>query len=81
MNDLSFATIQELTQGLEKKEYSRQEVVQFFMQRFAQHDEKIKSALEIFDEASILQKTNGTGFLSGIPGIIKDNICQQDSNC
>src|SRR3990167_2280618 len=78
MNDLSFATVQELKEGLAKKEYSRQEVVQFFMQRFAQHDEKIKSALEIFDEASILQKTGPAGFLNGIPGIIKDNICQQD---
>ncbi len=78
MNDLSFATVQELLQGLEKKEYSREELLKFFMQRFAQHDEKIKSALEIFDEASILQKSEQGGILNSIPGIIKDNICQQD---
>ncbi|MBP6892077.1 Asp-tRNA(Asn)/Glu-tRNA(Gln) amidotransferase subunit GatA [Candidatus Babeliales bacterium] len=78
MNDLSFATVQELLQGLEKKEYSREELLKFFMQRFAQHDEKIKSALEIFDENSILQKSKEGGILNSIPGIIKDNICQQD---
>lgn len=78
MNDLSFATVQELLQGLEKKEYSREELLKFFMQRFAQHDEKIKSALEIFDESSILQKSKEGGILNSIPGIIKDNICQQD---
>ena len=78
MNDLSFATIQELLQGLERKEYSRAELLKFFMQRFADHDEKIKSALEIFDEDSILQKSKNAGILNAIPGIIKDNICQQD---
>lgn len=78
MNDVSFASIQELIIGLEKKEYSRQELLRFFIQRFAQHDEKIKSALEIFDETSILQKSKDGGFLNGIPGIIKDNMCQQD---
>ncbi len=78
MNDLSFATVQELLQGLEKKEYSRAELLKFFMQRFALHDEKIKSAIEIFDEASILQKSKEGGVLNAIPGIIKDNICQQD---
>src|SRR3990167_9122889 len=78
MNDLSFASAQELIAGLEKKEYSRQELLKFFIERFTQYDEKIKSALEIFDESSILQKSKDSGFLNGIPGIIKDNICQQD---
>ena len=78
MNDLSFATVQELLQGLDKKEYSREELLKFFIQRFAQHDDKIKSALEIFDETSILQKSKEGGILNAIPGIIKDNICQQD---
>ncbi len=79
MNDLSFATVQELHLGLLKKEYSPQELLKFYHQRFANHDSKIKSALEIFDEESVLAKfTSGSGLLNGIPGIIKDNICQQD---
>ncbi len=78
MHELSFATIKDIKHGLETKKYSHQEVLNYFLQQFALHDDKIKSALEIFDEQSILQKFNPGGMLSGVPGIIKDNICQQD---
>jgi aspartyl-tRNA(Asn)/glutamyl-tRNA(Gln) amidotransferase subunit A len=78
MNDLSFATVQELVAGLEKKEYSREELLKFYLQRFAQHDSKIQAALEIFDQSSILKNSEQGGLLNGVPGIIKDNICQQD---
>lgn len=78
MTDLSFATMQELHRGLAKKEYSPQELLKFYIKRFADHDEKIKSALEIFDEKSIMQNFAPGGMINGIPGIIKDNICQQD---
>lgn len=78
MIDLSFATIKELKDGLAKKEFSHQELVKFYVQRFAQHDTKIQSALEVFDTDSILQEYQpGNGLLDGIPGIIKDNICQK----
>jgi aspartyl-tRNA(Asn)/glutamyl-tRNA(Gln) amidotransferase subunit A len=78
MHELSFATIKDIKHGLETKKYSHQEALQYFLQQFALHDPKIKSALEIFDEQSILQNFKPGGFLSGIPGIIKDNICQKD---
>ncbi|HSW76635.1 MAG TPA: amidase family protein, partial [Candidatus Saccharimonadales bacterium] len=78
MKDLSFATIQELKQGLENKSFSSKELLEFFIQKFKQHDDSIQSALEIFDTQSIIDKQQQGGLLSGIPGIIKDNICQQD---
>lgn len=77
MHRLAFATIQEIKQGLARKDFSPQEVLQYSMQQFAAHDEKIKSALEIFDEQSILKTYVPGGLLSGVPGIIKDNICQE----
>ena len=77
MNDLSFATIEELKKGLVKKEYSKSELLNFFIERFAQHDEKVKTALEVFDTDSILKKHQSGGVLDGIPGLIKDNICQK----
>ena len=78
MNDLSFATIEELKQGLVKKEYSKSELLNFFIERFKQHDEKIKTALEVFDADSILKMhQSGGGVLDGIPGLIKDIICQK----
>lgn len=77
MNDLSFATIQELKQGLENKSFSSAEMLDFFINKFQQHDSTIKSAIEIFDKKSILAQYKSGGILDGIPGIIKDNICQK----
>jgi len=77
MSKLAFATIKELKEKLEKKEISHEELLDFFLQRFAEHDKKIDSALEIFDKASILEHYNAEGFLAGIPGAFKDNICQE----
>jgi aspartyl-tRNA(Asn)/glutamyl-tRNA(Gln) amidotransferase subunit A len=63
MNSLAFATIKELRNKLEKKEITSKELLQFSIERFKKYDNKIGSALEI---------------LAGIPGILKDNICQED---
>ena len=74
-----FITIQELEEKLAKKEITREEILEFYLRRFEAFDGEIGSALEIFDKKSILQKTNQQGNeLFGIPGLIKDNICQQD---
>jgi aspartyl-tRNA(Asn)/glutamyl-tRNA(Gln) amidotransferase subunit A len=78
MHKLEFATIQTLRNLLEKKEVSVPEIVDFYRARFAQHDSKIGSALEVFDTNSVLQQHKNQGFLSGIPGLIKDNICQKN---
>ena len=78
MHELSFATIKDIKHGIETKKYSYQEVLKYFLQQFALHDPKIKAALEIFDESSILEKFNPGGILHGIPGLLKDNMCQTD---
>jgi len=77
MSKLAFATIKELKEKLEKKEISHEELLDFFLKRFAEHDYKIDSSLEIFDKESILEHYNAEGALSGIPGAFKDNICQE----
>jgi len=76
MSNLSFATIKELKEKLENKEISHEELLSFFLKRFEEHDSKIDSALEIFDKKSILENYNAEGSLAGIPGVFKDNICQ-----
>lgn len=74
-----FITIRELEEKLAKKEITREEILEFYIRRFEAFDGKIGSALEIFDTKSILEKSNANGSeLFGIPGLIKDNICQQD---
>src|SRR5260221_6258407 len=74
-----FITIQELEQKLAKKEITREEILEFYLRRFEAFDGELGSALEIFDKESILKNSHENGNeLYGIPGLIKDNICQQN---
>lgn len=76
MKSLSFATIAELRALLDRKEITPAELTEFYLGRFAKYDSQIGSALELFETGSILKSANCTGDLAGIPGILKDNICQ-----
>lgn len=73
-----FITIAELKQQLEAKKISAKEVLTYYINRFTTHDGQVKSALEIFQQDSIVQSCAHVGPLAGIPGIIKDNIAQKD---
>lgn len=75
--NLAFATITELQNLINKKEVTSQELIEYFIKRFEQHDADLGSALEIFDKESIVQAAKNQSFLQGIPGLIKDNICQK----
>lgn len=77
MNTLAFATIQQLRDDLATKKLSHGELLDFFLERFARYDKQLGSALEIFSRESILADYIPHGMLQGIPGLIKDNICQQ----
>lgn len=73
----SFYSIKDVQKGLEKKEFSAHEVVAHSLERFKKYDGVLGSALEIFEPTSIMQASAQTGPLAGVPGLIKDNICQQ----
>jgi aspartyl-tRNA(Asn)/glutamyl-tRNA(Gln) amidotransferase subunit A len=75
--ELGFSTIASLKKKLAAKEISPAELLAYTIKRFEQHDGKIRSALEIFDAESILKASGDKGTLAGIPGLIKDNICQK----
>lgn len=78
MNELAFSSIKELIQKLDAKEISHEELLEFCLRRFEAFDPQIGSALEVFDKQSILKDFSGQGPLRGIPGLIKDNICQKE---
>ncbi len=80
--NLEFATIRELQAQLAAKKISREELLKACLDRFAKYDEQLGTALEIFDESSILARgqNNPNSLLNNIPGLIKDNICQKDRN-
>jgi aspartyl-tRNA(Asn)/glutamyl-tRNA(Gln) amidotransferase subunit A len=77
MNEFSFASIKTIRSALDAGTISVDELLSYYLKRFETYDKKIGSALEIFDKESILKASSLKGPLAGIPGIVKDNICQK----
>ncbi len=75
MNNYAFSTIESLRKALAAKEISVPELIAMYRAR-AQKFEHLGAVLETFDTDSILKSGTTTGTLAGIPGYIKDNICQ-----
>lgn len=71
-----FITIKDLKEKLARKEISLPEVLEFYAARTKKYNPLLNCSLEIFDDA-IATKELGAGPLAGIPGLIKDNICQK----
>jgi aspartyl-tRNA(Asn)/glutamyl-tRNA(Gln) amidotransferase subunit A len=67
-----FSTIKELKVKLEQKEISPRELRQFYADRIRQHNPSLNAVLEVFED----EPSNISGPLGGIPGLLKDNICQ-----
>jgi aspartyl-tRNA(Asn)/glutamyl-tRNA(Gln) amidotransferase subunit A len=78
LSTLAFATIEEIKQKIISKEVSKEEVLDFFLNRIASHDQHIDSLLSVYEKDHILADTNQEGQLEGIPGVIKANICQKN---
>lgn len=76
--NLSYASIKELKQLISQKKISPTELAEHCVKRFGQFDGQIGSALEVFDVTSVVNASKSSGKLAGIPGFIKDNICQKD---
>lgn len=78
MNNLSFASIKELREKLDRKEITAGQLLDHCIAQFKAHDGNLGSALEVFDKESVLKLAQGSGMLSGIPGLLKDNIAQEN---
>ena len=78
MKNLAFASIAQLRQQLDNKEITEQELLKFYLDRFNQYNPTLNAAIEVFDTESIEGQFSQKGILSGIPGLIKDNILQND---
>lgn len=77
MKNYGFTTIRELRKLIDSGVLSHEELLQLSMDRFKKYDPLIDSALEIFERESILNSFNTGSMVSGIPGILKDNIAIQ----
>jgi aspartyl-tRNA(Asn)/glutamyl-tRNA(Gln) amidotransferase subunit A len=74
----AWATIDELKDLLARKEVSREDILRYYKQRFEAFDKGLNTAIELFDDKSILASSSEQGPLAGIPGILKDNIAQKN---
>lgn len=73
-----FSTIKDLQTALKEKKVTPDDIIRFYRERFSRYDGVIGSALEIFESGSIASDSSDSGSLYGIPGLIKDTICQKD---
>jgi aspartyl-tRNA(Asn)/glutamyl-tRNA(Gln) amidotransferase subunit A len=72
-----FITIRELNHLIETHELSVAEVVKHFADRCAQQNPKVKALLESWADKIDLEALPEKGILYGIPGVLKDNICNE----
>ena len=78
MSMLAFATINELLRQLKSGTISREQLLYYTLERFKKYNKQLGAALEVFDQDSIMHSSSDKGALSGLPGIIKDNIAQKN---
>lgn len=75
-----FITIKELSHLLETREVSVTEVVDFFAKRIKKYNPDLNAVLEQWDpviDFNDFDSVDEQGLLFGIPGLFKDNICQE----
>lgn len=75
--EISFLSVQSLREKLHKKELASRDIVNHCIRRISEHNPQLNAVIESFDIDSIMNTTSAAGVLSGIPGLIKDNICQK----
>jgi len=80
MNELAFASIKTMREKLARKEISPEELLSYSLKRFERYNQTLGAALQVFSKDTLAEKSSTLsqeGPLAGIPGIVKDNICQK----
>lgn len=77
MKNLAFATIKELRELILKKEVSADELIDLSIERIKKYDDKIGAVLQTFARDTVRSQDGSNGALAGIPGLVKDVICQR----
>lgn len=70
-------TIKDLRARLRRREVSHKEVAAFYQSRLKKYAPDLNCMVEIFDDYECPEELP-KGDLGGIPGLLKDNICQKD---
>lgn len=76
MKELAFASIREIQHAIQSGETTAEAVRDAAIDRVRQHDDRIGATLETFD-TEVEPTASRDGALAGVPGLVKDNICQK----
>lgn len=77
MSSLAYMSIVELQKKIAAREIFVDELISDTLARATKYDPMLGAFLEIFSKESLNLKELPQGKLTGIPGAIKDNICQE----
>ncbi len=74
-------TIKSVKEGLEKGEFSAEEIRKEYLKKIEKENPKLNAYLSIFDKLNPKPSTLNPGLLAGIPCAIKDNILIVGEKC
>ena len=69
-----FSTIKQLLEKLKRKEFSGQELLEFYLKRIEKYNPNLNAFLEVFDDKPVLQEATKKTLINGIPGALKNNL-------
>jgi aspartyl-tRNA(Asn)/glutamyl-tRNA(Gln) amidotransferase subunit A len=70
-----FSTLKEIIEKRTAGLISEREITEFYLQRIAKYNPELNAIVELFDAKKNPNLVPEDGVLSGIPGLLKDNIC------
>ncbi|MEK7659095.1 MAG: Asp-tRNA(Asn)/Glu-tRNA(Gln) amidotransferase subunit GatA [Patescibacteria group bacterium] len=76
--DIKNLTIKDVKNGLERKDFSSQELRGEFLKLIEKENPKLNAYLSVFDESKF---DESKGILAGVPCAIKDNVLIEDTHC
>ncbi len=70
-----FLSLKDLIEKRDSGQISEKEITQYYFDRIRRINPDLNAVIELFDAENNEELRPGKGVLSGIPGLIKDNIC------
>ena len=77
MDSLAFASVKTLAEKMKRKELTPREVSTYFLKRIERFNPQLNAVLERFDADTLALDVLPQGPLHGIPGLVKDVLCQK----
>ncbi len=81
MNISKSLTIKDVTEGLQRKEFSAEEIFDYYQKKIAKENKKLNTYLSIFNQTEESLPRGEQSELYGVPCAVKDNILIENTKC